>query len=254
MAHPNALHGDGINFAFFNLLWSKSSSDEDSIGQFDRRKPPADGVRTSGHSGKGDKSPPVPILRVPDTVVFLFGQPHQWYFTSKNGGPDRSKTTILRKRRANLTLENIAEVFLNKSASRGGAVGEDDVVAYFINSSSDATEKTNETDENARPASLDACNSVVGNEVSCNIEYLNKKTLRKQHTHKPLIFIHIQYSHRKHHCSTNLCNALLNRGVSAAWKEKQERHPSKIHCATWRRAPQFTNSFYLDTQTLHSRA
>ena len=84
-----------------------------------------------------------PILRVPDTVIFLFGQPHEWYFTSKNGGPDKNKTTILRKRRANLTVANIEEVFLSKAASRG--VGDDDVVAYFISSKPEGTG----TDQNA---------------------------------------------------------------------------------------------------------
>ena len=142
MSQPNNLHSDGITFAFFDLLWSKSSSNENE-------------QRTS------------PILRLPDTVLFLFGLPHQWYFTSKNGGPHRDKTTILRKRRANLTLENIEDVFLTKASSRGG-IGDDEVVAYFISS---APEK----------AGVDLINhSTVGIiETSCSIEYFNRKTLRK---------------------------------------------------------------------------
>ena len=136
MTTPSDIHGDGINFAFFELLWSKCSSDEESLS--DNK---------------------VPILRVPDTVIFLFGVPHQWYFTSKNGGPHRNKTTILRKRQANLTLENIEEVFLTKSLSRG-RVGEDTVVAYFI-------------------SSKNADSNCDVNEMSCDIEYFNKESLRK---------------------------------------------------------------------------
>jgi len=103
------------------------------------------------------------ILRVPDTVVFLFGQPHQWYFTSNNGGPDRDKTTILRKRRSNLTLANIEEVFLNKA----GEVGEDDVVAYFIAITAEGH------------TSIDASSAAIENETLSSIEYFNKKSLRK---------------------------------------------------------------------------
>ena len=136
------LHGDGINFSFFNLLWSKSTSNDDS------------------------QAP----LRVPDTVVFLFGLPHQWYFTSKNGGPNRDQTMILRKRRTNLTLENIEEVFLDKASSRG-SVGEDDVVAYFIEQ---------------------------GGTGSCNIEYFNARSLRKFVTIlSPRIVLHALISHSR---------------------------------------------------------
>ena len=124
-----SLDGDGINFAFFNLLWSKNT-----------------------HNGQGESQ--APLLRIPDTVVFLFGLPQHWYFTSKNGGPNRDETMILRKRRNNLTLENIEEVFLDKASSRG-PVGEGDIVAYFIDHAS----------ENG-----DSC---------CNIEYFNPRSLRK---------------------------------------------------------------------------
>jgi hypothetical protein len=122
---------------------------------------------SAGQEGKAGKTSS--ILRVPDTVVFLFGQPHEWYFTSKNGGPHKNKTTILRKKRVNLTVANIEEVFLTKSASRD--VGEDDVVAYFISSKADGTEQL---------ASLDACNAVAAEDAtSCNIEYLNNQALSK---------------------------------------------------------------------------
>lgn len=151
---PHALHADGINFAFFDLLWSKSSSE----------------VQVQSSSSEKKSSP---TLRVPDTVLFLFGLPHQWYFTSKNGGPHRDSTTILRKRRANLTLENIEEVFLTKASSRGKAC-DDEVVAYFISSKSEAT-ATND----GFNASLDAYDAVVDNEKTCSIEYFNRKTLRE---------------------------------------------------------------------------
>lgn len=94
-------------------------------------------------------------LRVPDTIVFLFGLPHQWYFTSKKGGQNQDQTMILRKRRRNITLENIEEVFLHKSSSRG-TVGDEDVVAYFIEQ-----------------------RDIKKEDHSCNIEYFNPRTLRK---------------------------------------------------------------------------
>jgi hypothetical protein len=156
-ADPSSLHGDGINFAFFNLLWSKSDDGAREI------------VQTTS-TGQQDSKPgkTSSILRLPDTVVFLFGQPHQWYFTSKNGGPHKNKTTILRKKRVNLTLANIEEVFLSKTSSL--ELGEDDVVAYFISSKGDGMEQL---------ASLDACNAVADDASSCNIEYLNKQALSK---------------------------------------------------------------------------
>ena len=104
-------------------------------------------------------------------MVFLFGQPHQWYFTSKNGGPNKDKTTILRKRKTNLTLANIEEVFLDKAASgtRRGEVGDDDVVAYFISS------QESDGDEDA----VAEQNAVVDDDTSCSIEYFNRKSLRE---------------------------------------------------------------------------
>ena len=223
MTHPIALHGDGINFAFFNLLWSKSSNDEEKIGRFERRKPKNNNGRKDWHSGKNKNSSPAPPLRVPDTVVFLFGQPHQWYFTSKNGGPDRSKITILRKRRANLTLDNIKDVFLNKAASRG-EVGDDDVVAYFISSKNDVTEMKDEMDENSQNTRLDACSTVVDNEISCNIEYFNKKSLRKQLSHNASLF-HMNFTFRSRIHSDlhplplhRTRTSLQSRRLFAAWK------------------------------------
>ena len=155
-ASDHALHGDGINVAFFHFLWSKR---EDG----DRRSDPFDSVR-----GKGEEELKPTNLRVPDTVVFLFGQPHQWYFTSNNGGPDRNKSTILRKRRSNLTLANIEEVFINKA----GELGEDDVVAYFIG--------TNDYDElEGRDNMPVSSGEDIESGALSSIDYFNKKSLRK---------------------------------------------------------------------------
>lgn len=170
----HALHGDGINFAFYNLLWSKSEDSSGSRGAAEKTPvatidDPLDSRRrvVSAKSNRGRNLNPI-ILRVPDTVVFLFGQPHQWYFTSNNGGPDRDKTTILRKRRSNLTLANIEEVFLNKA----GEVGEDDVVAYFIGNS--------EENDMEECTSNHLCSvEGIGNEALSYIKYFNKKSLRK---------------------------------------------------------------------------
>jgi hypothetical protein len=72
---------------------------------------------------------------------------------------------ILRKRRTNLTLENIEEVFLDKANSRG-TVGDDDIVAYFIEQGQGGTE------------SGDSC---------CNIEYFDPRSLRK-YTRRDYLF------------------------------------------------------------------
>lgn len=169
-APHHALHGDGVNFAFFNLLWSKSEHG-DRNKDAERQSDDDNRFRGNGKTKwKGEEQNPS-ILRVPDTVIFLFGQPHQWYFTSNNGGPDRDKTTILRKRRSNLTLSNIAEVFLNKA----GEVGEDDAVAYFIGTTGDNDATTMEGHTN-----IDVCGGAgIGNEAMSSIEYFNKKSLRK---------------------------------------------------------------------------
>lgn len=163
MADLNALHGDGINFPFFELLWSKNCDDNQKSNR--KMNLPARDSTKRRHIGKSEARTP-PILRVPDTVVFLFGQPHQWYFTSKNGGPDKNKTTIMRKRRGNLTLANIEEVLLNKAASRG-KVEDTDIVAYFI------TSKGGDVTHNDQRARSYTDGS------SCNIEYFNKRTLHE---------------------------------------------------------------------------
>lgn len=133
----SALHGDGVNFEFFNLLWSKSSNNANETTNIS------------------------PTLCIPDTVIFMFGLPHQWYFTSKNGGPGKDQAMILRKKPNSLTLANIEKVFLDKAntGTRRGDVGEEDVVAYFIQS------QPNDED------------GVV--DQHCNIQYFTKKSLHK---------------------------------------------------------------------------
>ncbi|KAL7452816.1 hypothetical protein ACHAWC_004535 [Mediolabrus comicus] len=124
------LHGDGVSFSFFQLLWSKEKEK------------------------KNESEVP---MRIPDTVIFQFGVPNVWFFTSKNGGPNRDQTKIMRKRKTNLTIAHIEEVFLDKASSRG-TVGDDDVVAYFIEQRQGNTEQ-------------DDASSF------CNIEYFNPRTL-----------------------------------------------------------------------------
>jgi len=70
MADLNTLHGDGINFQFFDLLWSKNSNDKDDV----RKARPFDNSRKNKRQiFKRVSAKPNPILRVPDTVMFLFG-------------------------------------------------------------------------------------------------------------------------------------------------------------------------------------
>ena len=57
MSDLSSLSGDGINFSFFNLLWSKSSN---ASGKEDGNK--QDGAKQRTNNKKS------PILRVPDTV------------------------------------------------------------------------------------------------------------------------------------------------------------------------------------------
>ena len=54
---------------------------------------------------------------LPDTVIYKYGNPMFWYFTSKNG-------TILRKSKSNVHSENIQNSFLKY-------VGNSDIVAVL---------------------------------------------------------------------------------------------------------------------------
>lgn len=80
--------GDGISELFFELLWMK------------------DALNFS------------PSICIPDTVIFKFGQPTQWYFTDSNG-------RIKRKNRQNLMNSRVEEVFTKQVLGY-------DVVATFI--------------------------------------------------------------------------------------------------------------------------
>jgi len=68
------LTDDGISEQFFELLWSK---DELNFG---------------------------PSINIPDTIVYKFGQPTNWYFTANNG-------RVKRKNRGNLLNARIEECF-----------------------------------------------------------------------------------------------------------------------------------------------
>ena len=84
MVTPASLEGDGLNIPFFQLLWNKDN---------------AASASSSSNAASSSAAPPQPPpLRVPDTVVFQYGQPLHWYFTSRRGGKDGKTVTILRKR------------------------------------------------------------------------------------------------------------------------------------------------------------
>lgn len=122
MSHSSSLHSDGINFSFFHFLWNKATQKNKNLKN--------DSVSDNDHSSK-DKN--TGYIRIPDTIIFQFGQPLHWYFTSEN----RGQPTILRKRKQNLTVDKIEEVFLSKAKREGLIVGEgggSDIVAYFISS------------------------------------------------------------------------------------------------------------------------
>ena len=82
------LEGDGVNSNLFHYLWSKDESDWG------------------------------PHINIPDTIVYKYGVPFCWYFTSSNG-------TVQKKSRHNLSSVRIEEAFTRK------AMGSD-IVAYFI--------------------------------------------------------------------------------------------------------------------------
>jgi hypothetical protein len=87
------LVGDGISEELFALLWSKD------IG------------------GQGA------LINIPDTVIYKFGQPAEWYFTSNKG-------RVKKKNRINLSPSRIEEAFLKSITGY-------DVVATFISARSD---------------------------------------------------------------------------------------------------------------------
>jgi hypothetical protein len=82
------LTSDGVSYDFFNLLWTK---DELNFG---------------------------PSINIPDTIIFKYGQPVQWYFTSKNG-------KLKKKNRQNVMPARIEENFTKHLLGY-------DVIATFI--------------------------------------------------------------------------------------------------------------------------
>lgn len=100
LAAKSPLEGDGVIENLYEYLWEKDNLDRGPMG-----------------------------VRVPDTVVFKLRSPVAWYFTSAKDG------TIKRKRKANLTMENIEEGFLSGLGSCG-------VAAYFIDTKSKSGEQS----------------------------------------------------------------------------------------------------------------
>ena len=132
-------------------------------------------------------------------MIFQFGQPLQWYFTSGRGGGgrrgNRSSPTILRKRKQNLTVERIEEVFCGGGASSTGGAGDrSDVVAYFI-ASADCTSRVRRRGDvgegaifagggGGRRAGGSVALGVERDDdgtdgVSCDIEYFDRDGLRE---------------------------------------------------------------------------
>ena len=147
MAHASSLHSDGINFPLFHYLWNKTSSYRRLQEHSDLKKTKLSGQLNSGNN-----------IRIPDTVIFQFGQPLHWYFTSENRG---QQPTILRKRKQNLSVDKIEEVFLSKGKREGLCIekGEgSDILAYFISS---------------------AASEDRGGSLSSNIEYFDGEGLRE---------------------------------------------------------------------------
>ena len=126
MSHTSSLHGDGINFSLFHFLWNKTCHrrQTDHLSKSSNNKRSLD--------KKYEFNSKLSDLRIPDTIILQFGQPLHWYFTSENRG---QTPTILRKRKQNLTVDKIEEVFVSKAKRDGIRVEENrDVLAYFISS------------------------------------------------------------------------------------------------------------------------
>jgi hypothetical protein len=109
------------------------------------------------------------------------GQPLQWYFTSERSG----QASILRKRKQNINVEKVEEVFLrkNKSANKGCLDSHSYIVAYFIASKECSRQKR------SLDPSLERDSHCVNNDVdpedeegrgnTCDIEYFNEEGLRE---------------------------------------------------------------------------
>ena len=168
-----SIQGDGINIAFFQQLWQKNRNDNISSNK----------CQSARHRFTTAVPQRIP-LRLPDTVIFQLGQPLQWYFTSERGeGP-----SILRKRRQNVTVEKIEEVFLKRArVSNKGFLHENDIVAYFIASNEctlrnrkNVPQRADEHDHGDSERLPDQ-NGRTQHEMKsiCDIEFFNEKELRK---------------------------------------------------------------------------
>lgn len=160
----SSMHGDGINFSFFQQLWQNNRNEgRGNENKFKSEIKFCESKRVS--------------LRLPDTIIFQLGQPLQWYFTSERG----EQSTILRKRRQNVNVEKIEEVFLKKARSSSkGFLHKDDIVAYFI-SSNECTLR------NRRKSTSDETSHYVlsqnehrsEEDNGCDIEFFNEKSFRE---------------------------------------------------------------------------
>ncbi len=172
-----SIQGDGINIAFFQQLWQKNRNEVRDCQEHEVSSSTAD---------TGDSTP----LRLPDTVIFQLGQPLQWFFTSERGG----RPAILRKRRQNVNVEKVEEVFLKKAkAFNKGFLHEDGIVAYFI-ASNECTLRNRRNPRQGSPLDFVSNNDTSGlpqqectnpeeGSASCDIEYFNEKGLRKYRFH-----------------------------------------------------------------------
>jgi len=194
-----SLQGDGINCTFFQLLWNKTicntqiTTDLESTSlkdicllikkgnssrtYYDTRNQ----AQVRKKENRPNKSNNNLSIRIPDTIIFQFGQPVQWYFTSEQGGKLKGKnkeTSILRKRKQNLTVEKIEEAILNKSkASHKGSIDPKiDVVAYFVSAKEFTARNRHEMSSNVEidesGRSCDCCST-------CDITYFNVESFRK---------------------------------------------------------------------------
>ena len=173
MSIHGSLEGDGISFPIFNLLWMKSPQKNQESKLVHQQKE-NDERQKKTYQAKNDRSHarlhhssiiktnssfPEKVnyatqIRIPDTVLFQFGQALHWYFTSEK----RKKATILRKRKSNVTVKKIEERFLSVFQA------ENEIVAYFIS-------KGEEKEENG------ARDSEIDKRGVASIEYFDKRGL-----------------------------------------------------------------------------
>lgn len=98
MNSKRGLEGDGLCELFYNLLWTKETVYEDAFTCF-----------------------------LPDTVVFKNGNIIAWYFSDEKGN-------ILRKKEANLEIENVRQVFYRKRSKY-------DVIALYLTETAEESAK-----------------------------------------------------------------------------------------------------------------